>query len=587
MDTAALRLDNATHPTWTIAGWVYPTAFSSYSTIYSYGLFRASLGFYGSTGRLETWFNNASAFRGNAVLPLNAWSYVALVNDGVNRTFYVNGQLDLAAAAPAITTSNTDNGIGVQINGGSPMANTALPGQIDDIAVWGVNLSASEIQAIYSRQSAKYAGQFTSRVMDYGSSRTWSGLKWLTTLPFGKELTGDADNSGTITSADSETHADYPSLVGSTGSTSDDNLMSGIKALWHMNGTLGTIADDASITDSAGTHTGAAKDADATNTIAYTNGLLSQGIYLDGTNDYVSVPDSTDWNFGSSDFTISLWFNPSTKPGGGAGSRLFGQANGGVFTPILFLYESGRVYIYVSSTGSSWVGAVLATVDEPKLSSWNHIVVTRSGSSWSLWQDGKQNGATYSHTGAYTLYDSAQPLVIGGNFAPYYKGVIDEVAVWNRALNTNEIKQLYRRGANRIKFQTKACIDVNCNCKSYGASGSTTDCDGDGTLNAADTSDVNKAIWLGSDNTNGTYFSELHNKDLYDSIANCGASNLVLTLSPDLQFSCFSSPLASALTNQYFQYRTILESDDTSTNCSYGSGATWCSPELKSVEIKP
>ena len=33
---------------------------------------------------------------------------------------------------------------------------------------------------------------------------------------------------------------------------------------------------------------------------------------------------------------------------------------------------------------------------------------------------------------------------------------------------------------------------------------------------------------------------------------------------------------------QCFQYRAIMESDDTSTNCDYGSGATWCSPELKS-----
>ncbi len=31
----------------------------------------------------------------------------------------------------------------------------------------------------------------------------------------------------------------------------------------------------------------------------------------------------------------------------------------------------------------------------------------------------------------------------------------------------------------------------------------------------------------------------------------------------------------------------VLESDDASTNCNYGSGATWCSPEIKSTSIAP
>ena len=49
-------------------------------------------------------------------------------------------------------------------------------------------------------------------------------------------------------------------------------------------------------------------------------------------------------------------------------------------------------------------------------------------------------------------------------------------------------------------------------------------------------------------------------------------------------FSAFTSPVG---TSRYFQYRTILESDDTGTACDYGSGPTWCSPELKSVTVDP
>jgi hypothetical protein len=52
-----------------------------------------------------------------------------------------------------------------------------------------------------------------------------------------------------------------------------------------------------------------------------------------------------------------------------------------------------------------------------------------------------------------------------------------------------------------------------------------------------------------------------------------------------MTFSNFSTPHPAA--NRYFQYRAILESDDTSTNCNYGSGATWCSPQLQSVTVGP
>jgi len=150
---------------------------------------------------------------------------------------------------------------------------------------------------------------------------------------------------------------------------------------------------------------------------------------------------------------------------------------------------------------------------------------------------------------------------LGGLGALYFKGEIDEVAIWSRALHADEVKQLYRRGANRIKYQVRTCTAADCS---------------------------DNATWLGNDNTNGTYFSELHNYAPYNyDVDNCSATNLILTGSPSLLFDCFTAALSNLTSQQYFQYRAILESDDTSTNCDYGSGATWCSPELKSVEIKP
>jgi hypothetical protein len=141
--------------------------------------------------------------------------------------------------------------------------------------------------------------------------------------------------------------------------------------------------------------------------------------------------------------------------------------------------------------------------------------------------------------------------------------MIDEVAIWSRELNTNEIQELYRRGANRIKFQTRACTTADCS---------------------------DNPTWLGPALVKaGTaapynYFSELQNNtSLTASTGN--PIGRVLVGFPDLLFSWFSG--FTVPVQRYFQYRTILESDDTGTGCNYGSGATWCSPELKSVTATP
>src|SRR5690606_24162050 len=108
--------------------------------------------------------------------------------------------------------------------------------------------------------------------------------------------------------------------------------------------------------------------------------------------------------------------------------------------------------------------------------------------------------------------------------------------------------QLYRRGANRVKHQVRVCTAADCS------------------------DDPNGANWKGPDGTNLTYFSELNNNTA--ALAMTGEVKKGL---PSMLFSDFTSPVG---TSRYFQYRTILESDDAGTGCNYGGGATWCSPEV-------
>jgi len=39
---------------------------------------------------------------------------------------------------------------------------------------------------------------------------------------------------------------------------------------------------------------------------------------------------------------------------------------------------------------------------------------------------------------------------------------LDEVAIWRRALTAGEVRALYLRGALRLGFQVRACLDATC-----------------------------------------------------------------------------------------------------------------------------
>jgi len=199
------------------------------------------------------------------------------------------------------------------------------------------------------------------------------------------------------------------------------------------------------------------------------------------------------------------------------------------------------------------------------LQRWVHVaLITDSSNNMTFYVDGIPYG-TSTFTGSFV--DPGIQMAIGavrndsGNWNSYFNGELDEIAIWSRALHVNELKQIYRRGTNRIKYQVRICTTADCS---------------------------DNPTWLGADNTKGSYFSEQYNTAPFNfETNNCSATHLILTGSPSLMFSCFTSALSNLSSQQYFQYRAVLESHDNSTMCDYGSGPTWCSPELKSVEIKP
>jgi hypothetical protein len=134
--------------TWTITAWIHPRSASRpFPTIYAEGHWGISLGLQQNSGRLDSWINNGNELLSTGTVQFGRWQHVALVYDGAERRFYIDGQLAGTGPAPAINPDTSGAAIGGVI---SELANTRnrFDGLIDEVGLWSVALTAEQLATI-------------------------------------------------------------------------------------------------------------------------------------------------------------------------------------------------------------------------------------------------------------------------------------------------------------------------------------------------------------------------------------------------------------------------------------------------------
>ena len=151
-------------------------------------------------------------------------------------------------------------------------------------------------------------------------------------------------------------------------------------------------------------------------------------ILFDGTGDYVTVPDSADWNFGSGDFTIDCWVRYADRTNH---LGLWGQ--GDVSNNFSFFHyntgASNSLGFYARSSGVC-IGS-FAVAFAPGLNTWYHIAVVVASSTPYIFINGVNQSITVGTT-LGTLADAGGALAIGRSMGAIdycFNGWIDEVRV--------------------------------------------------------------------------------------------------------------------------------------------------------------
>ncbi len=520
---------------------------------------------------------------------LNRWYHLMVVREAGITKLYIDGKHYPVTTAGNISLPTFNAALGVrQIN--TPSISD-FNGEIDDVAIWNKPLSPTDVSVIYNRQKQKYASHFDSEVIDLGNTTaTWPDLSWSTSLPFGKELVGDFNNNG---NPDNESIAHYSSVI--------EDLSDGLIGYWPLNEPIWTGSVDEVIDLSGVGNDGQAVNGATTNS----SGKLNRGVSFDGVSQHITFQNTITL---STEGTLSGWFkfNDLTNI-----QHVVASGSSSSSTPIgtlLRIDTTGVISVFFRNAGSIIFNVIHGTTPLKK-NQWYHIVTSSNGSEYKFYINGKEEPIsvfTGTNDGSWlNILSSQDRFTIGAldrssGQSHFFNGEADEIAIWSRFLSEDEIRQLYRRGANRVKLQVKSCVDSSCNCKSYNLApaGSETDCDGDGTLNTLDTDDIHKAEFIGPGGDGTTYYSELYSRSSTDVTFNCslnatdsdpgvcvedeitiaGSSKPTGPEFLNIDYTQFITPSA----NRYAQYRVYMEADD-NTAC----GGEPCLPELTAVSLNP
>ncbi|WP_284440282.1 LamG-like jellyroll fold domain-containing protein [Streptomyces vilmorinianum] len=218
----------------------------------------------------------------------------------------------------------------------------------------------------------------------------------------------------------------------------------------------------------------------------------NKAVSFNGTSSYVELPEST--LASSTVLSVELWFK-TDKPNGvlvGFQDDPLGPTHPNVYNPVLAIDSAGKLRgAFEKSDGGLVPMTSTAVVTD---NTWHHAAITSTGTGQTLYLDGTAVGTLAGPVN----HSSKTFTYLGGGFTDqswdgagtygtrYYQGLMDEVAVYHRALDAGAVKARFdaRTGSSKL---TKATLPS-------GRVGATVEYDGD-TGRATKVTDESGGLW--------------------------------------------------------------------------------------------
>ncbi|MEX0931436.1 MAG: LamG domain-containing protein [Candidatus Paceibacterota bacterium] len=170
-------------------------------------------------------------------------------------------------------------------------------------------------------------------------------------------------------------------------------------------------------------------------------GVTGQALTFDGIDDYVEVVagDNSAFDPATSHFTIAFWMKADVNQN--SGSNYMINADGNDFYYVYF--NSSKQIIFDFDTGET---QTLTTSSSYNDGEWHHVVALRNGArTGALYVDGVLVASDTDNSGTLSSIEITSNLFFGQFYTGggFYKGILDDVRYYTRALTEDEIMLLY------------------------------------------------------------------------------------------------------------------------------------------------
>ena len=388
----------------------------------------------------------------------DSWHHVAATYDGSYMRIFIDGLLVNQMAVTGTITVNTNP---VTIGYQNGYTNEFFKGKLDELRVWHRALSPCEIAAnrncelteqqnlvAYYKFNQGLLGGVTNllenKLKDSGPNANDGDL-----VDFG--LLGTISNwtDGAITNGTScapfvtptvNVASNAPSIP--VGGQLELAASGGVSYSWtgpngftstEQNPVISNVSPSAAglYTVTVTTASGCSVPASITIQVS----TPARAINFDGDNDYISIPHNSNLN-PVSGITVETWVYPTdgVTPSQSVIGKSTQQVRGYIFPRTDDGWKSFSFYVHLEGQGWNIISATYPSINE-----WHHVAATYDGFVMKIYLDGELK-ATKEVTG--TISSNTNPVTIGtqpGFSGEFYQGSVDEVRIWNRALDECEI----------------------------------------------------------------------------------------------------------------------------------------------------
>lgn len=385
IDLGTIFDDVFTGDSWTVSSWIYASANTSYDNFFNRG---TAIQFYLLSNKIKIFFSPSSMgiypLSSIATLSLNTWYNIVFTRSGNENKLYINGSLDNSATSTGSIPSQPTGHLTIGSYGNT--GNYLWEGKISNCSVFNAALPATGTESVASL----YNYGTPPNIASYSNLQGW----W--------ELNASATFDGSNWS------------IPDASSNSNTGTSSGM-----------TVAN--------------LVQSDLTINAPYDSFSLA----FDGVNDYVEMSSGTYFDFGSNDFSFSVWF---TRGDTQTGNDVLFFSRKSTDIPNWQIRQNVKNIQIEFNVGGVWSDVKTTTNPIAMDTNWHHLAITKSGTSANIYIDGVSQAT--SGTAPITIDSGDGTSFIGsrGGITQEWYGKISNCSIYSSALTSAQIKTLYNEG---------------------------------------------------------------------------------------------------------------------------------------------